>query len=375
MVLNPLLYRVLVEEFGDVKIYNEGIERKEITKPGERGSQVIEPGESYNVCCKFCGDDKNRLSISHRWLERRSRFDGNPIRGLIHCYNENCEQDMPEDFIDGISERIAFFKAMYSRKDLEKVVAKARCVSAKKQKGIIPLPKGCVPLYSLPEDHPAIQFMLSNYKGLRGMSSIRYLSRYYDVQWTEDFDEQFPLSQDRVIFPIWDGDGKQVAWQGRTIHSDNGPRWFLPPGFVKVFYNLHRVSWERNDTPILTEGVLNAIFCGPKGIAMFGRSLNSFRAAELGSKSNEKEGFDRIILATDPDTYVPDNRPGGKGKVYVEELKKILAPYIPNIRLIRWPPDVLRLAERSNNGEKVKVPDHADLGRKVMRKLIKEADK
>jgi len=357
MVLNEPLYAALVERFGYLKVYNEGVKRIEERVPGGH-NQVIERGESYNVDCPFCGDEKQRLSISYRWLDRVSNFNRSRVLGLIHCYNESCEQSMPDEFWMELLEKVKAYEI-----DLpDDIPELERKVSARTQRGAIPMPQGCVPLTELPKDHDAIKFLLSNYRGFTSYKVVEYVTRVYGACWTATKDEIFLPAQYRIIFPIWDISGKQVAWQGRAISPNTQPRWYLPPGFVKVFYNLHGVS--PLDIPVLSEGILNAIFSGPTGIAMFGKQLNTLRAEQL------SERFKVAIIATDADTFVPDNRKGGGGRVYVEELQNLLGKHLEDVRTIRWPQEVLELARKHNDGEDVSVPDAADLGMREMNKLI-----
>lgn len=357
MVLNPALYRVLIKHFGDVKIYNEDQPRVEERLPGERIPAVHERGESYNVDCPICGDQKQRLSISYKWLTR------NPLTrklqtNLVHCYNEDCPAHREEFYGQFLDDLRAAEMGL-----LDDIEVRPKQARSKKQRGAIPLPRGCKPLHELPDDHPAVQFLLKQYRGFRTIKFVHYLSTAYGAMFTDTYDRMFPPAQDRVIFPVY-SDGRQVAWQGRTIEDDALPRWYLPPGFVKVFYNADRVP--PFTTPILTEGITNAICCGPNGIAMFGKQLNTLRAKELASR------YSSVVIATDPDTFVPDHRKGGNGRVFAQELRELLEKHMNHVYMLRWPEEILELARQHSNGEDVKVPDAADLGLRRMRQIIRD---
>ena len=353
---NPALYRVLCKHFGDVSITNEGHERIVERIPGAQRESVIDRGESYNVNCPFCGDTKRRLSISYQWLSKNP-LTLKRIGHLIHCYNEECKEVYTEDF------RIQFLEDLHAAELglLDDDIPLPSTTQRVSQRGCIPLPEGCVPLHELEDTHPAIQFMLQQYEGVSSIKVLGYMSRSYGVCFTGRKDPRFFHAKDRIIFPIYAG-GMCVAWQGRTILPDHTPRWFLPPGFVKVFYNLDRVG--PYDTAILTEGITNAIFSGPQGIAMFGKALNRSRAMELAEHTKS------VMVATDPDTFVPDNRPGGGGRVFAQELIDLLREFIPDVKAIQWPEHLLEVAQEYCSGAKVKVPDAADLGLVAMRRII-----
>ena len=358
MVLNPALYRVLVKHFGSVKVTNEGQKRVEERVPGQSRRRVIARGEAYGVDCPICGDERQRLSISYLWLTKPP-MSATRIVALANCYNENCKEVREASFVEKFLTDLSAAQMGL----LDDIEVSERRISARAQKGVIPMPAGCVPLHELPDSHPAIRFMLTKYPALRTLKRVHYVSRMYGASFTETYDPLFPAAQDRIIFPIT-VDGQLTAWQGRTINAESRARWFLPPGFTKCFYNIDRV--DRLKPVVLNEGILNAIVSGPQGICIFGKDLNTFRAEELAKHCRS------VIVATDPDTFVPNNRKGGYGRISVDPLYELLCKHIPVVRKIKWPAEVLELATRHNNGEDVSVPDAADLGFKVMRKLIEE---
>lgn len=358
MVLNPNLYRVLIKHFGNVSVSNEGVRRVEQRVPGQSRPEVVVRGESYNVDCPLCGDTKGRLSISYLWLTKPP-LSSQRVTALINCYNEGCEA-WKEDFYG------QFLDDLYAAELglLDDIKVSDRVVPHREQGAPIPLPLGCVPLSSLDVGHPAIRMLTSRYN--LDHKGISYISDAYGVMFTDEYDINFRNSQNRVIFPI-SKNGEHMGWQGRTIKNVR-PRWYIPPGFVKPFYNIDRVP--PGSIPILNEGILNAIFCGPSGIAMLGKSLNLLRVQELAEHTQS------VIVATDPDTFTADNRQGGRGRVYAEELMEVLSKEIPDVRHIRWPKEIMDLAVKHNNPKEgdpeVNVPDAAELGFNAMRKIIEE---
>jgi hypothetical protein len=83
MVLNPTLYALLLQEFGQVGVAHQGYK---MTMNYEYDYEVHPPrlrlrppereyGEYYKVNCPICNDTKERLWINHRWGDQtRSRF-------------------------------------------------------------------------------------------------------------------------------------------------------------------------------------------------------------------------------------------------------------------------------------------------------------
>lgn len=362
-MLNPQLHAVLTKHFGEVKISNEGVKRIE----RRRGNQttVIVRGEHYNVCCPLCGDERFRLSVSYLWLTTPS-MSRRRLTHLANCYNEDCDVRAESFYGELLDDYEAACMGL-----LEDEVAKSRKVgsTSTRQRGPIPLPKTLTPLNELNHQHVAIKWLQQHYRVFGELpveTMVNYLTRLYGVQWCHSADEMFPIAEDRLVFPVY-VDGQPVGWQARSVYDEQRPRWYLPPGFVKTWYNGDRVA--PFETPVLCEGVVNAIACGPKGIAMFGKQLNRMRAQEF------RERWSSVIIATDPDTFVPDNRKGASGRIFAHELRDVLREFVPVVRMIRWPDDVLEMARRSNSGEEegIKVPDAADLGFVTMRRLIEEA--
>lgn len=46
---------------------------------------------------------------------------------------------------------------------------------------------------------------------------------------------------ERICFPVRNLDGELMAYAGRTL-LDTEPKWLLPKGYVKGFYNIERVA-------------------------------------------------------------------------------------------------------------------------------------
>lgn len=356
-MLNRPLYLTMLKNFGQVRITNENIERVEERAPGGK-SLVHIKGEHYNVCCPLCGEDRYRLSASYKWLSVKP-MTTTRVTHLVHCYNEECQAWKPEFWEKLLPDLEAAGLGL-----LDGMAPPDKQAMAPKINRATRLPLGMIPIDDLSPDHEAMLFLRKQYN-----LPPNYLARAYGACWVPEADPIFEQAKRRIVFPIYQ-QGKVYSWQGRSIEPNPDKKWYMPPGFVKCFYNADRVA--PHETPVIAEGITSAIACGPRGLAIFGKSINGVLAKEFGDK------WQSVIIATDPDTFVPDNRKGGGGRVFAQEMAAALKPYVRTIRMINWPKDVLALAVKNNNdekidGQKVKVPDAADLGLKVMKGLLDAA--
>lgn len=350
-VLNPALYQVLRTRYGRVRVTNQGVRRQE-KRVGNRYEAIVR-GENYQLCCPLCGDTKFRLSISYMWLTK-SMLATHPRTELAHCYNDSCPV-WKQSFWAPIMDDLELFSMGLITPPTEDALPEPSEPRAPMK---IRLPHGFVPLTLLPNEHPARVFIRKQYPG--GITPD-YLGKCYGVGYVHAPDPIYELAEQRIIFPIY-ANGELVAWQGRTIVGAD-PRWYLPPGFIKPVYNGDNVS--PINTPIIAEGIPSAISCGPNGVALFGKTATHQQLEYIASR------WGSAIIATDPETFVPDNRKNIGGIVFVDKLREQLDRVLPvPARLIQYPPEILELARRHNNGEDVKVPDPADLGPKVMTSLI-----
>lgn len=363
-MLNPALAQVLARNFGRVRVYNEGEPRIEQRRhSGEL--EVVNTGESYNICCPICKETRHRCSVSYLWLTKKHALTTDRRTNLINCYNEGCEELWKPKFYQPLLEEIdalMLLEPNLSFVNADEVTARAS--NASKARGDIRLPFGCQPLSDLPSGHPAIRFIYDKYPGLCvNPRIVDYLSDCYSVYYTDYRDNRYPAARNRIIFPLHE-EGRVVGWQGRRIDGKPNNRWIFPPGCTKTIYNAGRVSPV--DVPVFNEGIINAIACGPCGVGIFGKTLKSGLSRKVAGR------WRAAIVATDPETFVPDNRKGGKGRVYAHELRDQLLKEMPDVRLLPWPEDILDIARRSGNGEDIQVPDAAELGFSFMRRLIRQ---
>jgi DNA primase len=107
----------------------------------------------------------------------------------------------------------------------------------------------------------------------------------------------------RIVFPIHDGQGRRVAYTGRSL-DDSEPRYLFPPGFPKsqVIYNLHRAVVEgagQAGVAIVVEGFFDCLRVHQAGyrnvVALMGSSLSEAQENLL------LERFRELILLLDGD--------------------------------------------------------------------------
>lgn len=104
----------------------------------------------------------------------------------------------------------------------------------------------------------------------------------------------------RIVFPIHDGDGRLVAYAGRSLDGSE-PRYLFPPGFRKsqVVFNLHRVGREAAGCAIVVEGFFDCLRVHEAGyhnvVALMGVTLSEVQQQLL------LERFGRLVLMLDGD--------------------------------------------------------------------------
>jgi DNA primase len=105
----------------------------------------------------------------------------------------------------------------------------------------------------------------------------------------------------RIVFPIHDGQGRLVAYAGRSV-DDSEPRYLFPPGFRKsqVIFNLHRAVGEaaaHAARAIVVEGFFDCLRVHQFGyrnvVALLGTSLSGAQEKLL------LERFRELVLMLD----------------------------------------------------------------------------
>lgn len=265
--LNPYLYSLLVRKFQSVKIANEGVPAHVTTYPDplHRGRRVTRAdcwGEYYRVCCPYCDDTRHKLWINHRYgadIENGRRTHTH----LAVCYKNNCtahggRRDQLEAFIFGMGKN-------FRRAPIKTVVASYTPVKIEPPGVILPLP-------SLPEEHPAIQYILG-----RGFVPD-ILSSQFGIGLCDAVSEQkYEIVKNRLYIPIT-YQGELVGWQARAIHDyAYGPKYFNAPGTSKsrILYNFDTAS--KQPFVVVVEGVPSVWRLGAYGVCIFGKSMSLYQ--------------------------------------------------------------------------------------------------
>lgn len=204
------------------------------------------------------------------------------------------------------------------------------------------MPHGCVPIADLPAHHPAIQFLQRKYN-----IPLEYFT---DTYFCGVRDPDYPMARNRIVWPIV-CDGVFLGWQGRSVDPHNDIRWYTSPGIALPVWRLDTLD-PAVDVPVVAEGIPSALACGRCGVATFGKELSGHQLELL-------TRFPRVVLALDPETFLPDQRSGGT--VFADKMAQQLRERGVQVDLLAWPADILEKARVavSTGGS---VVDPADIG-------------
>lgn len=298
-MLNPALHHQLQLLFGEVRITHEDEPLVFGTRSdcdGVKRKWKEQSGESYNVCCPICGDERFRLSISYAWgLDKEQKY---PTSKLVNCFNERCQEQYDED--DKLSRgnahmwlvqrlRNSYLKQVEDGEVLVKPVVKDR-----KKETILPFPKPewCVPVSELPEQHPVYQYIRADRK---------FDPVVLYKNWGVVLAEQYPVSANdkdyswlagRLFIPT-PGNG----WQARAADEKSKPKYFSCPGWKKS-HQLYGINYARKcaDFVLLCEGVTDVWRVDGPAVAIFGKSIS------LPQLTNIRKNWGLVGVLLDPDT-------------------------------------------------------------------------
>lgn len=298
--LNQDLYNALMRAFnGEVRVSNEGqpfiarVSRDMSFKSGGRLT-VEQRGEHYQVCCPFCGDRRFRLSINHRW---DTEYNGNKLSHLIHCFHENCEEE------------ITFYSEF--KKRLQYVGSEAKVADVPAPQIELAKPMGLDGKFTLVNDLPTMHAAV-RYLRHRNYDETE-LGKVWDISWCE-YNSVLPHNN-RLFFPIYDEvDGKKQLVGGQAHWMDlitlngtppkrEGVKWYTLPGskVSQVLYNGYR-AYKQKDIVVITEGAFDAMRVGKDyGVALFGHNVSYRQKQLLWDHWGRHDGM--AVLALDEDVY------------------------------------------------------------------------
>lgn len=207
-VLNPTLYRRLVRRFGDVKVRYPGEARVVRQDPFSDEPRLVAQnwGESYYVCCPFCGDRHHQLSISYMYAQRDEET-GRQLLHLAYCHAAKC--------MSRYKNRVALAEMLSANDGLleEARLRQGKVVSDAER--VVELPSPLTRLDKLPKKHPARRYLRQ-----RGFNPDK-VGKFYDVHYCNGGDD--PLARDRIIIPVYRS-GRLRGWQSLALEPGEGDR-------------------------------------------------------------------------------------------------------------------------------------------------------
>jgi len=265
--LNPVLYRLLEQKFGSVKIANEGCPAyfnrlQDPTNPRRKIIHSASWGEYYCVQCPFCNDHRPRLWVNHRYGSE-VEYGRRQLTHLAVCYNNNC---LHEPGRSAQLEQIVFGVG----KNLRPRSLPIKPVTDVFEPQAVEPPGEIVSLRDLPADHAA---------------RVYVQQRKFDPDWLADkFDVGFvaaskllkPNPAGRLYIPI-KYHNELVGWQCRAINDTTLPKYLNAPNMRKsaVLYNYDAASKE--PYVIVVEGVPAVWRLGSAAVCLFGKSMSLFQ--------------------------------------------------------------------------------------------------
>lgn len=272
MPLNQSLYSRLCAVFGDVRIANQEIEgvAHEVRRPGG-GLEFRVPcwGETYKVCCPFCGNRRHRLGVNWRYGLPDPSTEGRfPINYLCKCHNENC---VPGNVANRtqLAQQILGFQNVNARR----ITGRSVCSGHHNSQSSLskaPPPGELVALANLPLEHPAVEYLMNRGYGVETMQE-------FGLSFCLQADRQYHMANSRIICPI-DFRGVRVGWQARYVGTPPNPRtpkYYTCPGMTKsqILYNFDHA--RQGPYLVVVEGVTDTWRLGSHAVAVLGHEISS----------------------------------------------------------------------------------------------------
>jgi hypothetical protein len=269
-ILNPMLYRVLRSRFGEVRVTHAGEARVAMIRAdagGEARLVVRQHGESYAVCCCFCGDRRFRLSINHMYGQR-DPGSGRLLTNLAYCHANNCMVSYDNRV------ELAGILSADKMSDLARVLP-GKFVADEERCVALPCPR--TRLDRLPAQHHARAYLAG-----RGFDPDR-LGRAYRLCYCDGGDD--PLARHRVIIPVYQ-DGLLKGWQSLRVlrpvsRPDTSPTYLTARGLrvSRLLYNLDHA--RHHETGVLVAEPAHVWAFGRMALAPLGPSVSDHQYRRL----------------------------------------------------------------------------------------------
>lgn len=317
---NAILYKKLKAAFGEVRTSHEDTD-----------------DETYHVCCPFCGDTRQRLSIRCGW----GVYDpiaGHNNLGLCYCYNENCVQPGQTD--DPITKDERFER----QKQLLDHVYHGTHAIAKLKPSTKTTPAPTEPLewpgkvirldklFAKKPDHPAVTYMLG-----RGFDPVQ-LGKEYGFVFCDTVTDmkKYGAALGTILMPIYKDD-MLYSWISRCCYDvadKKAKKYYNCPDrpLQNVGFNLDIVA--KYSTIVLVEGILDAIKVGPFATCLFTKHLNATLHKKLVRMLQHHGDDAAIIIMLDPEQDKKEKARGMPHQIEVAankftEYVNVLRVYLP----------------------------------------------
>lgn len=328
-MLNPELFRALkrLNKGVDPKISNPGV-RYSFTVRTENGKPKLDGyGEQYAINCPNpgCNDKRSRLYVHYMYGQRHHipgyNSPGDQLLGLAYCQNEQ-KRIRLQGYLEG-------FYTPADPRTAETLAALDGVLQTKKR--VCPSMGAYRALETLPEEHPAVQYLVG-----RGYSP-RYLGETCKAVLLEGHPDPIinRMASGRIGFPFY-VNGELLAWQARSAYDlPKGkkwpPKWWFPGGIDKVPWNVDVAA--QFPVVVLCEGILSAVNAGPAAIAVCGKTITGPSMAII------KQRWTRAIVMLDSDAGI--NRKPGEIDYHERMLTELKEAGI-EAQCVRWTPGDLR---------------------------------
>jgi hypothetical protein len=266
--LNPVLYRLLVQKFGEVVFANEGCPAyfDKLPDPRNPRRKVIHSsswGEYYRVRCPFCNDHSPRLWINHCYASE-VEYGRRQLTHLACCYNEDCldepgRAEQLEQIIFGVG------------RNLRPRPLPIRPVTSVFEIKPVEPPGTIIKLSDLPSNHPARIYVQER------RFDPDWLTLKFGIGYVADVaDDKNHAVRDRLYIPIvYRND--LVGWQCRAIRPGAMPKYLNAPNMRKsaMLYNYDAAA--NQPYVIVVEGVPSVWRLGEAAVCLFGKSMSMFQ--------------------------------------------------------------------------------------------------
>lgn len=294
--LNPNLYALLEHKFGEVKIANAGsaanIQRfPDPLRPGRIITQAHWWGEYYCVNCPFCNDVGNKLWVNHLYgADYDSRTGRRTDTFLAHCYKNGCiaqpgRLEQLEDMIFG--------PGKWANRKMA-----IRTGDTTPANETLEVPGTILSLQSLPDNHPAIEYLTS-----RGFD-IKYLSDNFQIGLCVDAIKGQRTMNGRIYIPSFFG-GRLVAYQGRLTRNVNNKKeikYYTQGHKSRALYNYDNAC--RKQGVVIVEGAPSVWRLGHAGVSIFGKTLSYWQENTVATTWAGKPVF--VVLDCDAQKELED---------------------------------------------------------------------